>query len=282
MIKDSYGNPRFYGLYRGVVADNTDPLNKGRLKLRVPQVLAEAETDWAWPTEKETVSLQVPEIGQGVWVLFEGGDASYPIWSGVFGDELSSDYLMQIKRLSSREPISDVVDLLETSTLTNGTKYVDLVETLLNIVRNRYYGSFYSTASQTAVLANTAYAVPLDVVDSANGMSLVNGNTVRIEKTGVYNMAFSIQFSSSNNSEHIVDIWLRHQGVDVDNTNSRILFKGNAIAAWNFFLVNDTEPQDWQLMWSSHSANVVSISSIAAASPHPATPGVILTVNKVR
>lgn len=38
---------RFYGLYIGVVTDNQDPENKGRCKLKVPQVTGDAETDWA-------------------------------------------------------------------------------------------------------------------------------------------------------------------------------------------------------------------------------------------
>jgi hypothetical protein len=27
---------------------------------------------------------QVPRVGEGVWVMYEGGDLSYPVWIGVF------------------------------------------------------------------------------------------------------------------------------------------------------------------------------------------------------
>lgn len=40
---------KFYGIYRGVVADSEDPLELGRVKLFIPQVLGEAVTEWAWP-----------------------------------------------------------------------------------------------------------------------------------------------------------------------------------------------------------------------------------------
>lgn len=40
---------RFYGIYRGVIADADDPLDLGRAKLYIPQVLGEAVTEWAWP-----------------------------------------------------------------------------------------------------------------------------------------------------------------------------------------------------------------------------------------
>lgn len=37
------------GLYRGVVVDTSDPLNAGRIRMKVPQVLGEEVTTWAWP-----------------------------------------------------------------------------------------------------------------------------------------------------------------------------------------------------------------------------------------
>lgn len=270
---------RFYGTYRGIVFDNRDPSNLGRLRLTIPQLLGSTPTQWAWPKETSYLKPEKPPIGQGVWVAFEGGDPLFPVWIGTFGKNNQDNKPLYLKPLDNAEPIDDVVDLLA---LNNNDREVDVTETLLNIVRNRYYGSFLYTGTQTATLANTAYAVPLNTTDSANGVSIANGNTVRIQHNGVYNLQFSLQLTSSNNSENTVDIWLRHQGVDVPNSNSRLLFKGHTIAAWNFFLENDTEPQDWQLMWATDAADTVSISSFAATSLHPSTPAVILTVNKIR
>ena len=39
----------YFGMYRGVVVDNNDPLERGRLRVLVPQVSGEAVSDWAWP-----------------------------------------------------------------------------------------------------------------------------------------------------------------------------------------------------------------------------------------
>lgn len=85
MIRDSNGNVRFPGLYRGIVADNRDPLGKNRVKLTVPQVLFTTTTDWAWSQNTHGVAPVTPDIGQGVWVMFEGGDPSYPVWTGTYG-----------------------------------------------------------------------------------------------------------------------------------------------------------------------------------------------------
>jgi uncharacterized protein involved in type VI secretion and phage assembly len=75
-----------YGRYRGIVTDNEDEKNLGRLKARVPEVLGNVETGWALPAAPfagDGVGLfSVPPPGSGVWIEFEAGDVSRPIWSG--------------------------------------------------------------------------------------------------------------------------------------------------------------------------------------------------------
>ena len=77
---------RFFGKYRGIVADNDDPLLLGRLRANVPAVLGDALTGWALPclpyTGDGTGLHVVQPIGAGVWIEFEGGDPDYPIWTG--------------------------------------------------------------------------------------------------------------------------------------------------------------------------------------------------------
>ena len=50
-----------------------------------------ADTDELWNDEQETNTTAehtphrlVPRLDQGVWVMFEGGDANFPIWIGVY------------------------------------------------------------------------------------------------------------------------------------------------------------------------------------------------------
>jgi len=78
---------RYFGKYRGTVSDNTDPTSRGRLKVKVPAVLGYLEM-WAMPcvpyAGKGVGYYMLPEVGAGVWVEFEAGDASYPIWTGCF------------------------------------------------------------------------------------------------------------------------------------------------------------------------------------------------------
>lgn len=77
---------RFYGKYRGIVTDNTDPRNFGRIKALVPEVLGEVTTGWASPCAPyfgtQAGFFAVPPVGAGVWIEFEAGDPSRPIWVG--------------------------------------------------------------------------------------------------------------------------------------------------------------------------------------------------------
>lgn len=76
----------FYGKYRGIVTANDDPLKIGRVKARVPDVLKEEQSGWAWPCAPfggdSMGFFAVPGVGARVWIEFEQGDPDYPIWSG--------------------------------------------------------------------------------------------------------------------------------------------------------------------------------------------------------
>ena len=78
---------RHFGKYRGVVTDNADPTARGRLRVRTPAVLGDVEL-WAMPCVPYAGAgvgfYSLPEVGAGVWVEFEAGDPSYPVWTGCF------------------------------------------------------------------------------------------------------------------------------------------------------------------------------------------------------
>src|SRR4051812_18838318 len=75
-----------FGKYRGTVRDNTDPRKQGRIKVQVPEILGEVDSGWALPcvpyAGDKTGAYHVPPVGAGVWVEFEAGDVSRPIWTG--------------------------------------------------------------------------------------------------------------------------------------------------------------------------------------------------------
>lgn len=79
-------------LYRGVVEENSDPKNLGRCKVRVPSIHGELTypidiLPWARPLVLSPVkagrgSVNIPDIGDIVWVLFEGSNRDFPVYLG--------------------------------------------------------------------------------------------------------------------------------------------------------------------------------------------------------
>ena len=91
MIKDEFGNRRFFGLYRGVVQETNDPANQNRIRVMIPQVLATELTGWIWVQETTGITTRTPKVGQGAWIQFEGGDPSFPVCVGLFGSVTNSN-----------------------------------------------------------------------------------------------------------------------------------------------------------------------------------------------
>ena len=78
---------KYFGKYRGLVINNIDPMQMGRLMVQVPDISLIPST-WAMPcfpvTGKQMGVWVLPVIGSGVWVEFEQGNTDYPVWVGCF------------------------------------------------------------------------------------------------------------------------------------------------------------------------------------------------------
>jgi hypothetical protein len=130
-MKDDSGNRRFYGIYRGTVTNVKDPENKKRIKARVPQVLGDGTTDWMWCSDYSAQSAVSPAIGQGIWVMFEGGDPSFPVWTGTFGTHKGTGHQVNIRPLNTGSYPS-TVKLRSTG---SGVKELDLIATVVAIAK---------------------------------------------------------------------------------------------------------------------------------------------------
>lgn len=94
---------RFYGKYRGTVSKVGTGENLGRIKAKVPAVLGDVESGWCMPcvpyAGDQAAIAFLPEEHAGVWIEFEGGDISYPIWVGCYwhDNELPSKVAPKVK-----------------------------------------------------------------------------------------------------------------------------------------------------------------------------------------
>jgi len=80
-----------YGLYRGIITNNDDPLNQMRIRARIPDVFGKMESPWALPCVPPGAS-DVPEVGIHVWIGFEAGDLNRPVWLGTLGVSKKQNY----------------------------------------------------------------------------------------------------------------------------------------------------------------------------------------------
>lgn len=69
------------GVYRATVISADDPLLARRLQVHVPSVSA-GVGPWAVPALPPGWDGDLPTVGAGVWVMFEGGDGTLPVWIG--------------------------------------------------------------------------------------------------------------------------------------------------------------------------------------------------------
>jgi uncharacterized protein involved in type VI secretion and phage assembly len=84
---------KLFGKYRGLVINNIDPIQMGRLQVQVPDLGGTTAAPWAMPCfsvlGRGMGVWALPLIGSNVWVEFEQGDPDHPIWAGCFPSSMA-------------------------------------------------------------------------------------------------------------------------------------------------------------------------------------------------
>lgn len=157
------------------------------------------------------------------------------------------------------------------------------------------YNQLSSDQDQTAASVANAYAITLNTNEFPNGISIVSNSRITFAKEGIYNVAYSIQFKNTDNSAHDVDIWLRKNGTDIANSNSRFSItarksSGNPshlIAVTPIMVDITADNQYVEIMWRvDNTAISIEHFPAVAANPGvtpaiPATPSVIVGVTHI-
>jgi hypothetical protein len=195
-------------------------------------------------------------------------------------------------------------DYLNTYAHRNGTQISD------QIMTNRLYADFLygdgryvstpynqlsSDQDQTAASVAVAYALTLNGDEFPNGISIVSNSRITFAQQGIYNVSYSIQFKNTTNDQQDIDIWLRYNGADIANSNSRFTIPARKSAGDPSHLIAVTPivvdiPADngyIQIMWRVENTGVsVEHFPAVAASPGvtpaiPATPSAIVGITHV-
>jgi hypothetical protein len=144
------------------------------------------------------------------------------------------------------------------------------------------YGSFYSTATQTATTINTATGVTLNTTDLSSGVFLSGSPQTRInvDTDGIYNLQLSVQLDKTSGGTAEFYIWFRKNGADVTDSASQIRIQGNnaeIFSALNYFF--SLKAGDYVEIMFSVSDLSVELLAVPAAAPHPGIPSIIVTVS---
>lgn len=74
--------PGYFGIYRGRIADNMDPVGQRRVKVMLPAISSDM-TSWASICAPFGGAGGALPVGAAVWVMFEGGDVNFPVVMGM-------------------------------------------------------------------------------------------------------------------------------------------------------------------------------------------------------
>lgn len=216
---------RYYGKYQGQVVDNADPEGRARLRVRVPSVLGpDVVTGWAMPCVPYGGApgqgfFFIPEVEAGVWVEFEGGDLSHPVWVGCFWAKPGGEPEAPVPNDPEGEaadaqqpPTRKIIKTLKGHTIqledADGEEMVLVVEATNKhlLVMNKDGVRLKDGANGHEILLN---ADGVTVTDGANGNKVLmesagmtvedaNGNKVLLEGGGVTVEAASVVVKSNN------------------------------------------------------------------------------------
>jgi hypothetical protein len=144
------------------------------------------------------------------------------------------------------------------------------------------YGSFYSTATQTATTINTATEVTLNTTDLSSGVFLSGSpqSRINVDTDGIYNLQLSVQLDKTSGGTAEFYIWFRKNGADVTDSASQIRIQGNnaeIFSALNYFF--SLKAGDYVEIMFSVSDLSVELLAVPATAPHPGIPSIIVTVS---
>lgn len=150
------------------------------------------------------------------------------------------------------------------------------------------YGAWFDTTDQANVDTTNGNYIKCNTTDTAatNGLYVSPTDSTKFYVpsggTGVYQIQFSVQVLKSTGGTADLYIWLVINGTQVADSAGQIQIQGNnteSIEGWNYQIALSAGDY-FQIKWHSDSA-AVTLETIAAVSPSPVSPSVILTAFKL-
>lgn len=152
------------------------------------------------------------------------------------------------------------------------------------------YGSFFDVTDQPFADAGLPQVVRIAGTLSANGVSLSGAGRMVLANPNTYNLTFSLQFQNTDTATHYADVWLRLNGVDYPDSNTRYYIPprknatefGHDVASLSF-IGTSVNPNDYVEIWWFSDSHAVSIQTLPAGTTPvtPVTPSVVAGIQQV-
>ncbi len=194
-----------FGVVAGVVTNIEDPDGLGRIKVKIPRISGDDESNWArvltFMAGKERGAFFLPEIDDEVLLAFEYGDISMPyvigsLWNGVdVPPETNSDGKNNIRLIKSRsghqikiddtdgEEKIEIIDKSDKNKIVIDTKNNTVtIEADKDIKISAPNGKFTVEAKDIEMKASAAAKIEAsaDIDVKASGNMNLKGSTVNI------------------------------------------------------------------------------------------------------
>lgn len=206
------------------------------------------------------------------------GNAVGEVWSS--GDILWANPLYPGNFTKNKPTAPNVAIALASVTNSGVTDGSILVRPL--IFPRLFYGSFVSTQPQTAANTTSAFAITLDKTEFASGFVIENNSRIKSLNSGLYNIQFSIQFSSTNASAKNIFIFPKKNGISIPDSSSVFTITGNGTNLVPYLnYVVSLNVNDYVEIFFGVSDIAAIISSPAVPAYSPNIPPVLLTVTEV-
>ena len=195
---------KIYGVITGIVTNNQDPDELGRVKIKIPRISGEDESNWArvisFMAGKDRGAFYLPEVDDEVLVAFECGNINMPyvigsLWNGEdVPPETNSDGENNIRIIKSRsghiiklddtdgEEKIEIVDKNENNMIIIDTKNEKIsIKSNKDIEISAPTGTIIMDAKDIEITSSASTKIEASSVDlEASGNTNIKGATVNI------------------------------------------------------------------------------------------------------
>ncbi len=179
------------------------------------------------------------------------------------------------------------VNTLETKTQLNEENIILLnaeVDDLSVAVLPQIYGSFSSTQTQPIPAGNSGIPLSFDTTDIAQGCALAGGNPspkVQVSVDGIYRVLFSIQVNRNGGGVASLFAYPIINSTPVPNSTTKMALNGNQEDCLTVeYILSLSAEQTIAIQCYSATVGQEAL-AIPQTANYPATPSIILTLNRI-